>query len=194
MSAPDTWSETALVSISKASDSELDFYSITDTIDINFGEKNFDVVSTMKGGRLVKFNPQDPTEITLELYPVEAGTDTGSAGKGVFDILWPGIKNDTSQPISVSSSRVRQKLRLSILWTDDTTVTSAISAINLNQTGLRVIVQNAFCTSANLSYTDKVAKVTATFKAPPFDKSGNANITIQSTDGTATMTMGTTWT
>ncbi len=197
MAAPDTWSETALISISKASDFEVEFYSITDTIDINFGEKGFDAMANMKGGRLVKFNPQDPTEITLELFHVEVGSDLSSAGagKGGFDLLWGGINSDTTQPISISSDRTREKLRLTLLWTDDTTVTTASAAINLNQTGMRIIAKNAYCISANPSYTDKVFKVTATFRIPPFDKDGNSNIETQSTDGsTGTMSILATWT
>ena len=73
MAAPDTWSETALVSISKASSFEAEFYTITETADFNFGNKDFDVIATLSGGRLVKFNPQEVVEITLELYPAEAG-------------------------------------------------------------------------------------------------------------------------
>ncbi|KKM65134.1 hypothetical protein LCGC14_1494340 [marine sediment metagenome] len=195
MAAPDTWSETALISISKASNFEAEFYSITDTMDINFGEKGFDVMANLKGGRLVKFNPQDPTEITLELFPVEAASSLAAAGaaKGVFDLLWGGINSDTTQPISISSNRNREKLRLTLLWTDDTTVTTAAAAINLNQSGMRIIAKNAYCISANPSYTDKVFKVTATFRIPPFDKDGNANIETQSVDGSSTMTMAATW-
>jgi hypothetical protein len=192
---PDTRSETALVSLSKQDDFEAEFMTITETADFTFGDKDFDVIATLGGGRLVKFNPQGESEITLELYPVEAGSSLSSAGagKGVWDLFGPGINNDTSQPVRVQFSRTRQPLRLSFLVTDDTTVTTASAAINLNQAGLRVIVKNCYITKADLSYTDKIAKVTATFKAPPFDKSGNPNVEIQSTDGTATMTMNATW-
>jgi len=195
MTQPDAWSETALVSISKTSSFEHEFYTITDTADFKFGDKQFDVIATLAGGRLVKFNPQGDAEVTLELYPVEAGSSLSAAGagKGIFDIFGPGISNDTTQPVSYSFTRVRQKLRIVFLVTDDTTVTTATAAINLNQAGLRAIIKNAYCTSADMSFTDKVLKVTATFKAPAFDKSGNPNVEIQSTDGTATMTMAATW-
>ncbi len=194
MAAPDVWSETALVSISKASDSEFEFMTLTETADFNMGEKGIDVIATLAGGRLVKFNPQEPMEITLEMYPVEAGNDTGATGKGVFDLLWGGIKSDTTQPISISSDRTRERHRITFLVTDDTTVTTATAAINLNQTGLRIIAINAYCTSANWDYTGKVGKATVTYMVPTFNKDGTANIEIQSTDGsTATMTMGGTW-
>jgi len=198
MAAPDVWSETALVSISKASSFESEFYTLTETADFTFGEKGIDVIATLAGGRLVKFNPQEPMEITLELYVVEAGSDLSSLGtaKGVFDLLWGGINSDTSQPVSISSDRTREKHRITFLVTDDTTVTTAGAAINVGQTGLRIIVKNAYCTSVDFSYTDKIGKATVTYIVPPFDKSGNANIETQSTDGSsgATMTIAATWT
>lgn len=189
----DTWSETALLSISKASDSEVQFYTITETVDIDIGEKGFDVIANLAGGRLVKFTPQEPTTITLEAYPVEAATDSGAAGKGFFDLLWGGIRSDTSQPVSISADRAREKHRMTILWTDDTSVTTAEAAINLNQTGMRIIAKNGYCTSVKPSYTDGILKVTVIYKFPPFDKDGTANVEIQSNDGTATMTMLSTW-
>lgn len=191
----DTWSETALVSISKTNSFEHEFYTLTETADYVFGDKGIDVIATLAGGRLVKFNPQDPIEITLELYPVEAGSSLSAAGaaKGVFDLLWGGISSDTTQPISITSDRTREKHRITFLVTDDTTVTTAGAAINLNQAGLRIICTNAYCTSANWSYTDKIGKATVTYMVPPFDKDGNANVEVQSTDGTATMTMLATW-
>lgn len=193
MAAPDTWSETALVSVSKIEDEEVEFYTLTETVDITFGTKDFDVIATLSGGRLVKFNPQEVTEITMEMYTVEAGTDSGSIGKGVADLFGPGIKNDTSQPLTIDFSRTREKHRVTILWTDDTTVTTASASINLNQSGMRIIAKNGYVTSFNQAFTDGVLKTTVTWKFPPFDKSGNSNVQVTSTDGTGTLTMSPTW-
>ncbi len=193
MSAPDTWSETALLSISKANSFETEFYTLTDSVDIKIGDKEFDVHATMRGGRLVSFTPQEPMEITFDAYPVEAGSSlaTAGAGKGFFDLLFGGINTDTTQPIGISSSRTREQHRVTLLWTDDTTVTTACAAINLNQTGLRIIAKKGYCVSVDPTFntSDQPFKVTVKYKFPPFDKSGNPNIHIQSTDGTATMTM-----
>jgi len=189
MSAPDTWSETALVAFTKRTGTQdVEFYTITETVDIDIGEKGFDAIATLAGGRLIKFNPQDTTTITLEAYPVEAGTDSGTTGKGFWDLMNTA---DTEQPLSISADRVRDKYRLVILWTDDTTVTSATSAINLNQSGLRFVAKNGYITSVKPSFTDGVLKHTITFKCAPFDKDGTANIEIQSTDGTATSSLAT---
>lgn len=197
MTAPDTWSELSLISISKKNTFETEFYSLTDSVDIKMGDKDFDVRATMKGGRLVNFTPQEPMEITFDAYPVEAGSSAtvAGAGKGFFDLLFGGINNDTAQPIIVSSSRTREPHRVTLLWTDDTTVATATAAINLNQTGLRIIARNAYCVSVDPTFntSDQPFKVTVKYKIPPFDKNGNSNIKVQSTDGTATMTMKETW-
>lgn len=187
MAAPDTWSETALVAITKeGSASDVEFYTITETVDVSFGEKEFDLIANLAGGRMVKFTPEGPTEITLDAYPVEAGTDTGTTGKGFFDLFHTA---DATQPVDISVDRTRTKYRMVVLWTDDTTVTNATASINLNQTGMRVVAKNGYFTKPKLGFTDGVQKWTATFKCPPFDKSGNANVSVQSTDGTATMTI-----
>jgi len=184
MTAPDTWSETAYVAICKKGGSDMEFRTITETVDVDLGDKDFDVIATLAGGRLVKFNPQEPTSITLEAYPVEAGTDTGNTGKGFFDLM---NSSDNSQPLSIAVDRNRDQYRVVILWTDDTSVTSATASVAEGQTGLRIIAQNGYFTSVKPSFTDGILKFTVTFKCPPFDKDGNANITMESTDGTAAL-------
>ncbi len=85
--ANDTWSETGFVSITAQAGSAVEFRTIIETVDVDIGDKDFDVIATLAGGRLVKFTPQEPTTLTFEVYPIEAGTDTGAVGKGFFDLL-----------------------------------------------------------------------------------------------------------
>jgi len=83
------WSETALVGIAAQGGTDVKFASITETVDIDIGDKDFDVIATLAGGRLVKFTPQEPTTITLEAYPVDAATTgftTATTGAG-FSIM-----------------------------------------------------------------------------------------------------------
>jgi len=192
MAQPDTWSETGLVSMTKSGGEEVQFYTITETVDVTIGTKDFDVIANLAGGRLVKYTPQEPMEVTLEAYPVEVGTADPSSGtgNGFFDMLWGGIGSSDSQPVEISSDRAREKLRMTMLWTDDTSVSDATADIPINSAGLRLIGKNGYVTEVNPSFTDGILKFTITFKVPPFDKSGNSNITVQSVDGTATMTMG----
>lgn len=181
----DTFSETAKVAIAAQSGSDVDFQTITETVDIDIGDKDFDVLATIAGGRLVKFTPQEPTTITLEAYPVQAGTASGMTGAGFFDII---NTVDTSQPLIIPVDRVRNKYRVAILWTNSTAVTYATQQVAMPFQALRVAAAEGFFTSVKPSFTDGVLKFTVTYKVPPFDKTGAANMSIMSTDGTATLT------
>ena len=101
---------------------------------------------------------------------------------------------DTTQPLAISFDRTRKNVRTVLLWTDDTTVTSALSAINLNQIGYRIDAKNGHVISCKPSFTDGILKHTIIVKFAPFDKDGNSNVTIYSTDGTATSTVSPTYT
>jgi len=188
VSRPDTWSETAKVAIAAQSGSDVHFDTITETVDVDIGNKDFDVIATLGGGRLVKFTPQEPTTITLEAYPLDAGTDSGTTGEGFFDLM---NSSDTSQPVVVSADRERNKYRIAIMWTTDTASTTYAESqvASPTQACMRVVAADGFFTSVKPSYTDGVLKFTITYKVPPFDKSGNANLKIESIDGSATATL-----
>ncbi len=186
MAAPDSWSEIGYVSITVQGGTAVEFRTLTETVEIDIGDKEFDVIQMISGGGVVKFNPQEPTEITLEAYPVEAGTDTGAVGKGFFDLLHTA---DASQPVSIDVDHTRTKYRLSLLWTDKLTATTAEEALLTasDESGLRIMCADGFFTSAKPSFTDGVLKWTVKFKVPAFDKSVASNIKIESTDGSADM-------
>lgn len=188
----DTWSEEALVAISAQSGSDVKFHSETETIDIDIGDKDFDVIATLSGGRLVKFTPQEPTTITLEAYPVNAGTEgftTATTGAGFFDLM---NTFDTAQPLVIAVDRSRNPLRVAIMWTDDTSITDATAQVVAGPTGkdaMRIVAADGYVTSVKPSFTDKLLKFTITYKVPPFDKSGSANVKIESVSGGTTATM-----
>jgi hypothetical protein len=192
MAAPDMWSEVALVSIQKLSGNSVEFYTITDSVDFKIGQKDVDFVATLSGGRLANFKPMEPTEVTMKVYPNELGTSSGLTGKGVFDLFCANT-TDATQPLDFSVDRGRTKYRVTFLVTDDTTVTSATSLITINQCGARLIAKNGFLVEATpTEYTPESGWIwTVRFKFAPFGKDGTANISGQSTDGTATMTMST---
>jgi len=184
------WSETALVGISAVSGTDVKFQAITETIDIDIGNKDFDVIATLSGGRLVKFTPQEPTTITLEAYPTNAATEgftTATTGAGFFDLM---NTYDAAQPIVIEVDRNRNKHRIAIMWIDSTSETDATTqVIAPTNSCLRVVAADGYFTSVKPSYTDGVLKFTVTYKVPPFDSSGNANVKIESVSGAATATL-----
>ena len=190
MAQPDTWSEVAKIAIAAQAGADVPFEAITETVDIDIGNKDFDVIATLSGGRLVKYTPQEPTTITLEAYPVEAGTSSGTTGKGFFDLL---NSADTSQPITVSVDHARNKYRLAVLWSDAILNTTGVNAegqiVSPTNSCLRVVASDGYFTSVKPSYTDGILKFTVTYKVPPFDKNGAANVKIESLDGSSTATL-----
>lgn len=181
---PDAWSETGFVTIGVSGGAEHEFMTITETVDIKIGDKDIDVINTLAGGRLVKFNPQDVTEITLEAYPTlvtTSSTSAGSAGTGFLDLMNTTV--DTTHPISLTNDRTRPKVRCVMLWTSDTTVAKATAATTGTYAGFRITAIGGYVTSYTEDFTGGVKKATIKIKVPAFNKAGTANLTFESTDG-----------
>jgi hypothetical protein len=185
----EAWQEVAKVTITPINAGAVEFAALTETIDVDQGDKDIEGLALTSGGRLAKFTPEADTSIKLELYPLGISTVTAANDLGVAQFFHTASGSwDTSQPLSVSNSTKRENYRIALLWTNDTTNTSAAGAVASGSSAYRYVLKNAYLTSIKTSFTDKILKVTATFKAPPFKKDGTANITEESTDGTAAMT------
>jgi len=186
----DIWSETALIAIAAQGGTDVKFACLTETVDIDIGDKDFDVITGLCGSRMIKFNPQDVTTVTLEGYPLEAGTagfTTATTGAGFFDLM---NSVDTSQPLVIPVDRTHTPYRMAIMWTDKTSETDATAAISSpTNTALRFVAANGYFTSVKPSFTDKILKFTINFKVPPFDKDGSANIKMESVAGATTATL-----
>lgn len=176
------WLEQALVSIEKEAGTAYEFATITETIDLDSGDKDIEGIPTLGGGRVVKYTPEGDTSITLELYPTGvnglAATPTGVAN------LFHGFAGETG-----SNTTVRDKFRVAILWTNDTTATSGMGASAASTSAQRFAIAKAYCTSHKTSFTDGIVKVTATFKCAAFNKTGTGNILEEEADNTALSTL-----
>ena len=185
----DLWTEKALVSIAAQGGTDITFQSLTETIDIDPGEKDIEQIVLTSGGRLVKFVPEGLTTVTIEAYPKEVGSkdiSAATAGAGFFDLMQA---EDTTQPLRITSTTQRDKYRLVICWTEDTTVTNAVSAATGANKQKRFIFSDGYFTAVKPSFTDGNLKYTITFKVPPRDESNVANIYFESTDGSASLTV-----
>jgi len=188
--AQDVWTELAYVAITAQSGTDVQYQTITETIDIDTGEKDFTTVATTKGTRLVKFTPETETTITLEAYPLYSGSTQitaggpAGAGAGFYDLLQT---TDSTEPMSISSTLVRNKYRIAILWCDDSTTSNAAVTITTGAKAMRFVAADGYFTAVKPSFTDGVLKFTVTFKVPSFDSSGSSNIKMESVSGGATM-------
>lgn len=180
-SQDNAWQEQALITIEKidATLGQYEFSSLTETIDIDQGDKDIEGVPLVNGGRVVKYTPEGDTSVSLDMYVTGvnglAATPTGIAN------LFHGFAGETG-----SNTTVRDKFRVTILWTSDTTCTNASSTATAASTSSqRFAIANAYVTSYKTSFTDGIQKVSATFKIAPFNKTGTANILEEQTDDTS---------
>ena len=189
------WSETAWITITKyaaAGGTDYSFTAITETIDIDMGDKDIEQVPTLIGGRVVKKVPQDITTITFEGYPttINAGGVSSGAGSGVSQ-MFEGGTWDTTEPLVQNSSIQRDLFRVTILWTDDTANTGAQYATAASTNAYRITFAHAYMVSMKPAFTDQLLKVTFAFKCPAFNKNGVSLIHEESGDATALTALST---
>jgi len=179
----DAWMEVCLLTISAiGAASDVEFAGLTETLDFDIGDKDIEGIPLINGGRVTKWNPQGDSTLTIEAYPLEAGTATGTAGKGFFDLMNTA---DAVAPIRIINSRTRLKYRILAMWTNDATATSAKSVTAANASALRIGLADGYFTSVKPSFTDGIVKFTITYKCPAFDKAGNGCVMIESCAGAA---------
>ena len=176
----DAWMETCLIAISKVGGSDLKFHALTETVDFDLGEKDIEGIPTVSGGRVTKFIPEGESTITFEAYALQAGTDTGTTGLGFHDLMHTV---DSVVPIRIVNDRNRDKYRVLVLWTNDSTATTAQSTTAADASAYRIGMAEGYFTSVKVAFTDNIVKLTATFKCTAFDKAGAGNVMEESCAG-----------
>jgi hypothetical protein len=176
--AVDSFGETFLLTFQKKGGTASQYNAIVTTYDITGGEKDFDGMANGAGGRIKKFIPQTPVEVTLEGYAVEVGD-----GNGFFDLMHTA---DETQPLSISMDHTRDEWLLAIAHTTSTSATSAVAASTVGDRIIRDIFKNGHFTHVASSDQESIKKFTIKYKVLPFDKNGNSNITHDSSDGSDT--------
>jgi hypothetical protein len=186
---PDAWTETALVAIDPVGYGSLLFETISETIEMDEGEKPVEWIPNLKGGRIAKFGPKADTEITLELYPIYEGNlswpaaAATAAASGVTDLseLLPSMSDPfTQQTTSIN----RVMVRLCVTWCNNTAATNAIAAVASPYKADRVAYADGYITKVKKEFTDGIKKTTVTLKFPATDKAGNSCHLCESSVGT----------
>ena len=177
----DAWMEVCLIAISAQAGSDVQFAGLTETCDFDLGEKDIEGVALVNGGRVTKFTPEGDSSVTLEAYPLEAGTDAGAVGLGFYDLLH---SQDATVPIRIVNDHNRTKYRILVLWTNDSTATTAQSTTAENASALRIGLADGHFTSVKPSFTDGTLKFTVVFKCAAFDKAAAGNVMMESAAGT----------
>jgi len=177
----DAWMEKALVAIAKRGGSDVKFHALVEDITISGGEKDIEGVPLVNGGRVRKWSPQSDFTIEMTAYCLAAGTDTGTDAEGLYDLMHTA---DTSAPVRITNDFTRSLFRVAVLFTNDTTVTSAVSATTDTYMAFRQVFAEVVFTNVSWEFTgDKLLKFTFTGKCTPFDKGAVANVVFESCQG-----------
>ncbi len=189
------WGETFLASLAireSSASTDATFEGITsfDTVDIDLGEKDFEDIVLASGGRLQKMTPETVHTVTFEAWPLEVGSGDLSAATsitGFLDLL--SGTEDTAQGYRLLNTTTRNRVRLALLWTDDSTVTNANAGLDNTTKAKRLVWADGWITAVKPTLTDGGSlKVTVTFKCSPFDSGGTSNVLMESVAGSGTIT------
>ena len=187
------WSETALISIvSSTGATVMTISAITETIDIDLGDKDMEGVANLIGGRHIKQTPEADTTVTFEGYPISAGLLGSTTPTGLQQEFFGGTLLDSAEPISLTNTTLtfgvpHATFTVYVMWTDDSTVATAKSAIVTPGAALRYTFSSCYLISYKTAFTDGLLKATMKFKCPARGRTGAGNIKVESTDGSVAM-------
>ncbi len=151
----DAWQRTAVISVecdneAGASYIKLQYEALSETIDIDTGERDLDVVNLLNLGQIPKHGAIGICTITFEGYPQEAGTGQtagaaigtpeGGVAKGYFDAyayiptrtMQSGSDADETQPFETTMTNTATKFRVAVLWTNESDVTGVVGSATSN--------------------------------------------------------------
>ncbi len=180
----DAWQRQCLIEVTSSSSAIVRLHALTETVDIDMGERDLDKIDLLNLGQIPKHGGIGITTITFEGYPQEVATETTASGDGYFDIFAAAPISGT-QPADEEITNTITRYRVAILWTEDTTPDDASDATATSKKAMRFVIAECFCTSCKTDFTDGIAKQTLVFKGVAFDKAASANIKMESNDSSA---------
>ena len=183
----DAWQRNAFIEVTDGT-TAVDIQALTETIDIDTGERELDKIDLVNLGQIPKHGSMGITTVTFECYSQQAGTASAGAATGVFDIFASKPAVDASGELDVDMSNTLTRYRVAILWCDDSTVDEGSDGVAEGSKGKRFVMADCFCTSCKTSFTDGIMKETLTFKGTAFDKNAAPNIKEESCTTSETLT------
>lgn len=165
-----TWQQSYLLTIdAEGSDAGVEFAGKTTDTEFPEEKKDVEPITMNDGSQITKLIVPESGEIKLKVYTKDTS---------VFDMFGGDSSGHTF-------SYARKKYRLAFLWTTDSSASSGAGATTVGHEAYRKVYQNVYMIAYKHSWTDKVLELEITFKAQPFDASGNSNVYEEYTDGTS---------
>jgi hypothetical protein len=185
------WQRECLIEVSDGT-THLALHGLTETVDIDIGERDLDVINLVNLGQIPKHGHHGLTTVTFEGYCKEAGTPATGAqtGLGFWDIFAQKPAMDTAEPQTNSVTVDATRFRVAIMWTDETGETLASAAVANSQSAKRFVLSDCYCTAHKDAFTDGILKTTLTFKGSAFNAAAAARMKIESIDGAGSGTFG----
>jgi len=185
----DAWQRQAIIEVTDGT-SIMAMQALTETIDIDLGERDLDKIDLLNLGQIPKHGAVGITGVTIEGYPLQAGSAATGTGYGFFDIFANKPVTDASQPLDIDMSNTLTKYRVAVMWTNDAAATTAAAATAASTASIRFVIAECFAVSCKTSFTDGVLKQTLVFKGVAFDKTGDTNIKMESHNNGAMVALG----
>lgn len=183
---PESWQEIAILTMDDGT-TKTNFALITESFEINGGEKGIEGLPLVNGGRIAKLSPETDTEFTAKIIPLGVAVTTETTATGFWQRFQPQATPDVTQPLRALNSRLRNKYTVAVVWSTQTQA-DAMAASTANAVALRFAMRNAYITKLTHSFTTSDGLMAdITFKCPAFGKDGTANVQMESTDGTGTL-------
>jgi hypothetical protein len=174
--------ELILVGITKNGGSEVQFASISDLGSISGkpGNKDGEGVPLGNGGRIWKRTPEGDVEVSLKIYPLSVNVVDATDMAQYF----LGGTYDTTAPIVQVGTHDRSLFRVALLWTDDSTVTTAGGSTTAAKASRRHVFKDLRVTGYEPDFGDGMLSATVTFKGPAFTKANVSTYQFESVKST----------
>ncbi len=172
----EAWYNKAYISVTALAGSEIQLRAKTTSLGISGGNFDIESIDTFSG-KIKKVGTREDFEITFDGIPISHQD---------FDWIFHGLTTNTAT--SITSSTVRD-YRVTMLWTDETGITTAGQAIATASEGYRE--QYSDCNLVSLEKNmDAGDHLTATlaFECPFEDTAGSVNFKKAACDTTSALT------
>jgi hypothetical protein len=179
----DAWQRELIVEITDGT-STMTYHNCAN-VNIEGGSRAKSKIELCNLGQIPRHEGTDPITITFEGYPRFAGTAAAGAVDGIWEIYADSPVTDASQPLAISASNTLTKYRVTLLWTDDSSATSASGTTAASTNADRVVIAECFAMGCPIDFTDRIRKETLSFWGVVFDASASANLKRDSGKATA---------
>lgn len=187
-----SFQERVFVTIEKRdAGNQVDFASHMDEVGFDDGNKDFDQTALQNGGFHRTRTVEEPTSFTGEAFVGGPQTNAGDSQKeveGISEYFYEETGPDHNPSEGVyqfhNGTLSRSKFRITVLWTTDPNVTSAVDAVASGNQAYRKVIRDCNLINHSLNFDDMDTKSEFEFKTTARTVDAQANVGEWGLDGT----------